>query len=115
MSEGMFLGGPHGPERSPAPPPPLKRTAADNLHKDHSAAHSTETTPLLRRSSTDGGDKDGATWQQETKRIVMWAMTFIITYLLQQSIYLVGIFAMDHVGTTELGAVSSKYPRPLRP
>lgn len=113
-----------GPPAPPPPPPPLLQlAAARNPPEDHSAAHGTETTPLLRRRSTDGGGADGqagalipqeATWQQEAKTIGVWSVPLIITYLLQRSIYMVSIFVMGRVGTTELGAVSGKYSRLAR-
>ncbi|EPE06131.1 mate efflux family protein [Ophiostoma piceae UAMH 11346] len=46
------------------------------------------------------------TWQRELKTIATYSRSLIITFLLQYSINITGIFAVGHIGTAELGAVS---------
>ncbi|CAK7565702.1 MAG: hypothetical protein SEPTF4163_003625 [Sporothrix epigloea] len=46
------------------------------------------------------------TWQREAKTIAVYSRSLIITFLLQYSINITGIFAVSHIGKAELGAVS---------
>ncbi|KAI0380834.1 mate-domain-containing protein [Hypomontagnella monticulosa] len=45
-------------------------------------------------------------WKREARTIVIWSAPLIMTYLLQRSINMVGIFIVGRIGTKELGAVS---------
>ncbi|CAK7221150.1 hypothetical protein SCUCBS95973_004398 [Sporothrix curviconia] len=46
------------------------------------------------------------TWQREAKTIAVYSRSLIITFLLQYSINITGIFAVSRIGKAELGAVS---------
>ncbi|KJR82285.1 multidrug resistance protein, MATE family [Sporothrix schenckii 1099-18] len=46
------------------------------------------------------------TWQREAKTIAVYSRSLIITFLLQYSINITGVFAVGHIGKAELGAVS---------
>ena len=50
------------------------------------------------------------TWQRETKTIAVYSRSLVVTFLLQYSINVASIFAVGHIGTIELGAVSREYP-----
>lgn len=84
-----------------------------------------ETTSLLSR--TDGRGQEGqvaggelaeqwdaavsagqikTTWQREAKTIAVYSRSLVVTFLLQYSINVASIFAVGHIGTVELGAVS---------
>ena len=85
---------------------------------------STETSPLL--NGENGAPSDDiedverqweeavaaghirTTWQRETKTVVAYSGPLIVTFFLQYSINVAGIFAVGRLGTIELGAVSCK-------
>lgn len=84
----------------------------------------TEETPLLGDPSLPyGGQGDPATiqakweeavaagkiqttWQREVKVLVQYSVPLMVTFVLQYSLTVASIFAIGHIGTTELGAVS---------
>ena len=49
------------------------------------------------------------TWQRELKTIATYSRSLIITFLLQYSINITGVFAVGHIGKAELGAVSRMF------
>jgi len=83
-----------------------------------------ETTPLLRNSSLPYGGQDDpqqivqkwseaveagkiqTTWQREAKVLATYSLPLMVTFLLQYSLTLASVFAVGHLGTVELGAVS---------
>ncbi|KAK8080681.1 ethionine resistance [Apiospora hydei] len=82
-----------------------------------------ETSPLLTGSTTPGLDpsdeqfneqweaavasgKIHTTWQREVKTITVYSLPLIVTFVLQYSINISGIFSVGHIGKIELGAVS---------
>ncbi|KAK8090933.1 mate efflux family protein [Apiospora phragmitis] len=82
-----------------------------------------ETSPLLTGSTTPGQDPSGGhfneqweiavasgkihtTWQREAKTITLYSLPLIVTFVLQYSITISGIFSVGHIGKIELGAVS---------
>lgn len=46
------------------------------------------------------------TWQREAKVLIRYSAPLILTFLLQYSLNIAGIFAVGHIGKIELGAVS---------
>ena len=46
------------------------------------------------------------TWQREAKVLARYSAPLIITFLLQYSLTVASVFAVGHIGTAELGAVS---------
>lgn len=46
------------------------------------------------------------TWQRETKVLVRYSSPLILTFVLQYSLNVAGIFTVGHIGKVELGAVS---------
>ncbi len=89
-----------------------------------SATHPTEATPLLGDPSLPyGGHADPGnieakweeavaagkiqtTWQREAKVLVQFSTPLMVTFVLQYSLTVASIFAVGHIGTVELGAVS---------
>ncbi|KAK8052104.1 MATE efflux family protein [Apiospora rasikravindrae] len=82
-----------------------------------------ETSPLLTGSTAPGEDssdehlneqweaavasgKIHTTWQREAKTITVYSLPLIVTFVLQYSINISGIFSVGHIGKIELGAVS---------
>ncbi|KAK7958183.1 transporter [Apiospora saccharicola] len=82
-----------------------------------------ESSPLLTGSTTPDYDpsdrqfseqwdaavesgKIHTTWQREAKTIADYALPLIVTFVLQYSINISGIFSVGHIGKIELGAVS---------
>lgn len=55
------------------------------------------------------------TWQREVKTITVYALPLIVTFVLQYSISISGIFSVGHIGKIELGAVSRKHNAPHCP
>ena len=85
----------------------------------------TETSPLLdgEQSQPYGGQDDPGTikqkweeavkegkiqttWQREAKVLATYSLPLMATFLLQYSLTLASVFAVGHIGTAELGAVS---------
>lgn len=48
------------------------------------------------------------TWQREAKTVLSYCGPLIVTFFLQYSINVAGIFAVGRIGTIELGAISCK-------
>ncbi len=55
------------------------------------------------------------TWQREAKTIAVYSQSLIVTFLLQYSINITGVFAVGHIGKAELGAVSRELFSCARP
>jgi MATE family multidrug resistance protein len=49
------------------------------------------------------------TWQREAKTVLSYCGPLIVTFFLQYSINVAGIFAVGRIGTIELGAISCKF------
>lgn len=83
-----------------------------------------ESTPLLGDPSLPYGGQDDpdiikarweeavsagkiqTTWQREAKVLVQYSAPLMVTFMLQYSLTVASIFAVGHIGTVELGAVS---------
>lgn len=83
-----------------------------------------ETAPLLGNANSPHGAQDSpanidkqweeavlsgdikTTWQRETKVLVRYSSPLILTFVLQYSLNVAGIFTVGHIGKIELGAVS---------
>lgn len=83
-----------------------------------------ETTPLLGNANAPHNSYDSSanidkqweeavlngeiqtTWQRETKVLVRYSSPLIVTFVLQYSLNVAGVFTVGHIGKVELGAVS---------
>lgn len=83
-----------------------------------------ETAPLLGNANAAHGSYDSSanidkqweeavlngdiqtTWKRETKVIVRYSSPLILTFVLQYSLNVAGVFTVGHIGKVELGAVS---------
>ncbi|KIW15276.1 hypothetical protein PV08_05321 [Exophiala spinifera] len=52
------------------------------------------------------GDLTETTWQHESKVLAGYSVPMVLTFLLQQSLTVSSVFAVGHIGTTELASVS---------
>ena len=86
--------------------------------------HREETAPLLGNANAAHSSYDSSadldkqweeavlngdiqtTWKRETKVIVRYSSPLILTFVLQYSLNVAGVFTVGHIGKVELGAVS---------
>ncbi|KAK8033395.1 transporter [Apiospora marii] len=119
-----------GPDQSPDEDVSMFARAYQRLFGDarpqageSSGGGPSERSPLLTGSTTPGQDpsdrqfseqwdaavasgKIHTTWQREVKTITVYSLPLIVTFVLQYSISISGIFSVGHIGKIELGAVS---------
>ncbi|KAJ9639596.1 hypothetical protein H2204_003666 [Knufia peltigerae] len=90
---------------------PITETSALLSHADPELAHERRTTdgcvkgPDATSKSVDDAFTQ-TTWQQESRVLAGYSVPMILTFLLQQSLTVSSVFAVGHIGTTELASVS---------
>lgn len=98
--------------------------AAEGTRDGAVALSPSETSPLLGDPSLPYGGQDDpeiikakweeavtagkiqTTWQREAKVLAQYSIPLMVTFILQYSLTVASIFAVGHIGTVELGAVS---------
>ncbi|PNY26065.1 transporter [Tolypocladium capitatum] len=113
----------HGQKRSPGLGARIyRRLFSTKLPPADGEDRPTETSPLLNSADAESGLGDElleerweeavasgrlrTTWQRETKTVMAYSAPLIVTFFLQYSINVAGIFTVGRIGTVELGAVS---------
>lgn len=100
----------------------MSESNMDGPSDDH--ATNSETTPLLNDPTLPYGGQDSprnldqkweeavlegriqTTWQRESKVLARYSIPLVLTFILQYSLTVASIFALGHLGTVELAAVS---------
>ncbi len=101
-----------------------EEAAGEPLDRSGPRALPSESTPLLGDPSLPYGGQDDpdiikarwqeavsagkiqTTWQREAKVLAQYSAPLMVTFMLQYSLTVASIFAVGHIGTVELGAVS---------
>ena len=90
------------PQQQPSEISPL-------LDADQSQPYGGQDDPSVIKQKWEEAIKEGkiqTTWQREAKVLATYSLPLMATFLLQYSLTLASVFAVGHIGTAELGAVS---------